>query len=92
MTKRQFAKLIAKKHGLTNEQALAIFETFAAEIKAAVLDRGEVFRVQNLGTFKRRFASAKMVVNAKKGEKYPIPARMRLGFTCSKVCKHEVKP
>ena len=92
MIKREFAKIIAKKHGLTNDKALEIFESFAAEIKAAVLDRGEVFRVQNLGVFSRRYTSAKTVVNASKGEKYQIPARLRVGFTCSKSCKREATP
>ena len=95
MNKTEMAKKLAKKTGLSQQDAAevidAIFSTKDGEgIIAVELDAGRKVSIAGFGTFSTRNQSARKGRNPQTGAEIDIPARTVAKFTAAKGLKDRV--
>ncbi len=86
MGDKDLAKAMAKRSGLSVEQALAAVEVFKAVVIKQV-KTGEAVRLKGFGKFTLKETKAHKGRNPKTGEEIEIPARNHLRFKAFQAAK-----
>ncbi len=79
MTKKEMAKAIAEKMGLTQAQAGEIIQGVFDGILATLLHNGRI-ELRNFGVFEVRTRKPRKACNPRTGEKVSVPAKLVVTF------------
>lgn len=79
MTRKDIAKSVSEKTGLSKKDAEAAVVAVFTSIKEALLS-GETLTIRGFGTFSLRYQRARKGRIIRSGETIPIPPRLRVSF------------
>lgn len=86
MTKADLARSIAKKHNLTQKEAVSVVDAVLETITDA-LAQGEKVELRGFGSFAAKNRPARTARNPKTGEKVYVPPKVTPAFKASKALK-----
>ena len=89
MTKADMAKAIAKRHDLTQKEALSVINAVLDTITGS-LARGGKVELRGFGSFYTKNRNSRMARNPKTGEKVFVPAKRVPSFKASRSLKELV--
>ncbi len=89
MTKADLAKAIAKKHKLTQKEAILIIDVILDTITESLV-AGEKVELRGFGNFFTKIRAARIARNPKTGEKVSVPEKRIPAFKASKALKDEL--
>ncbi len=89
MNKKELAKAIATKAGLSQKQAGAALDAIIASIEDTVAS-GDKLALLGFGTFEAKKAAAKKARNPRTGETVAVPAKTVPAFKAGKAFKEKV--
>lgn len=86
MTKAELARSIAKKHNLTQKEAVSVVDAVLETITDA-LGQGEKVELRGFGSFAVKNRPARTARNPKTGERVSVPPKVTPAFKASKALK-----
>ncbi|MCP4231381.1 MAG: integration host factor subunit beta [bacterium] len=89
MTKADLAKAIAKKHNLTQKEAIIIINAILDTITESLVNDDKV-ELRGFGNFFTKTRKARMARNPKTGEQVYVPEKRIPAFKASKALKNEL--
>ena len=89
MTKADLAKAIAKKHKLTQKEAILIINVILDTITESLVE-GKKVELRGFGNFYTKTRGARTARNPKTGEKVFVPEKRIPAFKASKALKDEL--
>ena len=90
MTKKEIAKTIAEKVGITQIQAQEIVQCVFDGITDTLVKEGRI-ELRNFGVFEVKKRKPRKARNPKTGEKVRVPARMVVTFRAGRVMEERVR-
>ncbi len=89
MTKADLAKAIAKKHKLTQKEAILIIDVILDTIIESLVE-GDKVELRGFGNFYTKTRAARTARNPKTGEQVFVPEKKIPAFKASKALKDEL--
>ena len=86
MTKADLARSIAKKHNLTQKEAVSVVDAVLETITDA-LAQGDKVELRGFGSFAVKNRPARTARNPKTGERVSVPPKVTPAFKASKALK-----
>lgn len=86
MTKADLARSIAKKHNLTQKEAVSVVDAVLETITDA-LAHGDKVELRGFGSFVVKNRPARTARNPKTGERVSVPSKITPAFKASKALK-----
>ena len=86
MTKADLARSIAKKHILTQREAISVIDAVLDTISGA-LAQGEKVELRGFGSFAVKNRPGRTARNPKTGEKVSVPPKVSAAFRASKALR-----
>ena len=90
MTKKDMARTIAEKVGITQIQAQEIVQSVIDRITDTLVQEGRI-ELRNFGVFEVKKRKPKNARNPKTGEKVKVPARLVVTFKPGRVMEERVR-